>query len=79
MIGAQHFSNPRQDGVQDFIVTKALVKEYKEMTDHCFEDFHPKTSSASGDSSETRTPQSTPTIFSTSTTLPLSVSMESIG
>ena len=37
MIGAQHFSNPRQDGVQDFIVTKALVKEYKEMTDHCFE------------------------------------------
>ena len=22
MIGAQHFSNPRQDGVQDFIVTK---------------------------------------------------------
>jgi len=36
MIGAQHFSNPRQDGVQDFIVTKALVKEYKEMTEHCF-------------------------------------------
>ena len=36
MIGAQHFSNPRQDGVQDFIVTKALVKEYKEMTDQCF-------------------------------------------
>ena len=38
MIGAQHFSNPRQDGVQDFIVTKALVKEYKEMTDKCFAD-----------------------------------------
>ena len=38
MIGQQHFSNPRQDGVQDFMVTKALVKEYKEMTDHCFED-----------------------------------------
>ena len=36
MIGQQHFSNPRQDGVQDFIVTKALVKEYKEMTDQCF-------------------------------------------
>ena len=36
MIGAQHFSNPRQDGMQDFIVTKALVKEYKEMTDQCF-------------------------------------------
>lgn len=37
MIGAQHFQNPRQDGVQDFIVTKALVKEYKEMTEQCFE------------------------------------------
>lgn len=36
MIGAQRFSNPRQDGVQDFIVTKALVKEYKEMTEKCF-------------------------------------------
>ena len=36
MIGAQHFSNPRQDGVQVFIVTKALVKEYKEMTEQCF-------------------------------------------
>ena len=36
MIGAQHFSNPRLDGMQDFIVTKALVKEYKEMTEQCF-------------------------------------------
>ena len=36
MIGSQHFSNPRQDGVQNFIVTKALVKEYKEMTEQCF-------------------------------------------
>ena len=36
MIGAQHFSNPRQDGVQDFMVTKSLVKEYKEMTEQCF-------------------------------------------
>ena len=36
MIGAQHFSNPREDGVQDFMVTKALVKEYKEMTEQCF-------------------------------------------
>jgi len=42
MIGAQHFSNPRQDGVQDFIVTKALVKEYKEMTEHCFEGITPE-------------------------------------
>ena len=36
MIGAQHFSNPRQDGVQDFMVTKALVKEYKDLTEQCF-------------------------------------------
>ena len=42
MIGAQHFSNPRQDGVQDFIVTKALVKEYKEITEHCFESITPE-------------------------------------
>ena len=42
MIGAQHFSNPRQDGVQDFIVTKALVKEYKEMTEHCFASVTPE-------------------------------------
>jgi len=37
MTGTQHFQNPRQDGQQEFIVTKALVKEYREMTDHCFE------------------------------------------
>jgi hypothetical protein len=37
MIGQQHFQNPRQDGVQEFIVTKALVKEYRDMTDRCFD------------------------------------------
>lgn len=37
MIGKQVFQNPRKDGVQEFIVTKALAKEYKEMTTHCFE------------------------------------------
>lgn len=42
MIGAQHFSNPRQDGIQDFIVTKALVKEYKEMTEQCFSNVTPE-------------------------------------
>jgi hypothetical protein len=36
MIGAQHFSNPRVDGVQDFMVTKTLVKAYKEVTQLCF-------------------------------------------
>ena len=34
--GHQVFQNPRQDGVQEFIVTKGLIKEYSEMTTHCF-------------------------------------------
>ena len=42
MIGTQHFSNPRIDGIQEFIVTKALVKEYKELTEHCFEGINNK-------------------------------------
>lgn len=37
MTGKQVFSNPRLDSVQEFIVTKALVKEYRAMTDRCFE------------------------------------------
>ena len=36
--GHQVFQNPRQDGVQEFIVTKGLIKEYQEITTHCFED-----------------------------------------
>ncbi len=36
MIGHQTFMNPRADGVQDFIVTKALVKEYRDTTLECF-------------------------------------------
>lgn len=36
MIGKQVFQNPREDGVQEFIVTKAMVKEYKAMTENCF-------------------------------------------
>ncbi len=36
MMGKQIFQNPRKDGVQEFIVTKALVKEYREMTEQCF-------------------------------------------
>ncbi len=42
MIGAQTFSNPRKDGVQDFMVTKAMVKEYKEMTEQCFASVTPE-------------------------------------
>lgn len=36
MVGLQTFQNPRQDGVQEFMVTKALVKEYKAITEQCF-------------------------------------------
>lgn len=36
MVGKQVFQNPRADGVQEFIVTKAMVKEYAEATEHCF-------------------------------------------
>lgn len=36
MLGKNTFLNPRQDGVQEFIVTKALVEEYKEITSRCF-------------------------------------------
>ena len=35
-IGKNTFLNPRQDGVQDFIVTKAMVEEYKDITTRCF-------------------------------------------
>lgn len=35
--GKQVFQNPRQDGTQEFIVTKGLIKEYQEMTTHCFD------------------------------------------
>lgn len=40
MMGKQTFFNPRQDGVQEFIVTKELVKEYREMTAQCFSGAH---------------------------------------
>lgn len=38
MVGKQTFQNPRQDGIQEFMVTKTLVKEYKAMTERCFAD-----------------------------------------
>lgn len=37
MIGKNTYQNPRKDGVQEFMVTKALVKEYAELTTHCFD------------------------------------------
>lgn len=36
MLGKMTYQNPRKDGVQDFMVTKTLVKEYADMTTHCF-------------------------------------------
>lgn len=36
MIGKQVFQNPRLDGVQEVVVTKALVKEYADITTQCF-------------------------------------------
>lgn len=38
MIGKQTFQNPRADGVQEFIVTKALQKEYTAICEQCFQD-----------------------------------------
>ena len=42
MMGKQQFQNPREDGIQEFIVTKALVNEYKEITTHLFQDITPE-------------------------------------
>ena len=37
MTGTQQFQNPRQDGVQQFYVDKALVKEYRQVSERRFE------------------------------------------
>ena len=37
MTGTQQFQNPRQDGVQEFYVDKALIKEYRERSERRFE------------------------------------------
>ena len=37
LTGKQQFQNPRQDGVQEFYVDKALVKEYREVSERRFE------------------------------------------
>lgn len=36
MIGKLTFLNPRQDGVQEMVITKAIVKEYRDLTAQCF-------------------------------------------
>ena len=42
MVGKQTFLNPREDGVQEFIVTKAMVKEYRAVQEQCFADVSKK-------------------------------------
>ncbi|MBQ4385996.1 MAG: esterase [Prevotella sp.] len=37
MTGTQQFQNPRQDGQQEFYVDKALIKEYRDRSEHRFE------------------------------------------
>lgn len=36
MIGKLTFQNPRRDGIQEMVITKAIVKEYRECTEQCF-------------------------------------------
>lgn len=42
MLGRQTFQNPRKDGVQEFIVTKSLVNEYKDVTAGVFTGLTPE-------------------------------------
>ena len=36
MLGKNTILNPRKDGIQDFIMTKSMLEEYKEITGLCF-------------------------------------------
>lgn len=36
MTGKLTFQNPRRDGIQEMVITKAIVKEYRECTEQCF-------------------------------------------
>ncbi len=42
MTGKQTFQNPRKDGVQELMVTKGLIKEYRDITERCFQDITPE-------------------------------------
>ena len=42
MTGKQVWLNPRKDGEKEFLVTKAIVKEYKEVTEQCFSGVTPE-------------------------------------
>ena len=41
MTGTQQFQNPRQDGIQEFYVDKALIKEYRDVSERRFEGLTP--------------------------------------
>ena len=41
MTGKQTFQNPRKDGVNELMVTKGLIKEYRDITGLCFHDITP--------------------------------------
>jgi len=42
LTGTQQFQNPRQDGVQEFYVDKALVKAYREVSEQRFQGITPE-------------------------------------
>lgn len=42
MMGMQTYQNPRADGVQEFLVTKSLVKEFKDITEQTFAEVTPE-------------------------------------
>ena len=37
-LGRKEFHNPREDGQKDFLVTKGLLEEFRDVSSHCFED-----------------------------------------
>ncbi len=38
----QEFQNPRKDGVNELMVNKGLIKEYRDFTERCFQDITPE-------------------------------------
>ena len=42
MTGKQTFQNPRKDGIQELMVTKGLIKEYRDITERCFDGITPE-------------------------------------
>ena len=72
MTGKQTFQNPRKDGIQELMVTKGLIKEYRDIT-------QPKNKAGYMVSLATKTPWYIHSIFSMSIILTQYVSMASIA